>query len=474
MKYIDAGIEQSGLRLPIWRAMKYQLLVALDRPDELERQLRTWIGADETTTAWRKPLALLLAERGKLDEAIDLFEAAQKYQMLSGPDYRTLANWYLAKNRHDDYERCRVEVFKRTPENQLNNALWQVRNRWMRNDLPPLTELDDNTLFMVKALLEKSAQPGNYFSPVRELYEATRDFRLLQAIPDGVLGRTPEQIYPYLQSLQGQILSSVQKEATNDQIIARLNKLREGKLTNTDQRALDLLEALIERRSAEVLNQPGQHVQACVAALKRAFDRQWADGEPVLMAGFLNSLGALPRPEMSDEQLRELRILRDQAPAGSRDHLIITNHLCNLLFWSYGKHDEAIEQMQAEVSSYEQANHGLWPSQDDNVLGDYVPLYEGAKWFADGEAVLQKCLGVPESEQQRKWVEGRLFDLYNAALDHDGEVSLGKGETLFTNLLSQEYKIIDASNDENVRQDMAVRTCSTLSIAHQHHLQSDT
>ncbi|HZZ27728.1 MAG TPA: VIT domain-containing protein [Pirellulales bacterium] len=469
LKYIDAGIEQGGPRLAGWRAMKFQMLVALDRPDELEQQLRGWIRSDETTTPWRKALALLLAERGRLEEAIQLFEAAEKYKLLSGPDYRTLANWYLVNNRREDYDRCRIEAFKRMPEGVLTNSLWGINNRWQRRDLPPPAELDDDTLFAVRALLEKTSQPGNYFGVVRQLYESTRDFRLLEAIPDGAVGRSPEQIYPYLQNVQGQILSAVQKEAANDEIIARIQKLREGKLTTTDGRALDLLEAMVQRRSAEVLNQPGPHVDACVAALKRAFDRDWANGEPALMAGLLNSLGKLPQPAMVDEQLRELRELRGKAIVGSRDHLLITNHLSNLLFWSYDKHDEAIEQMQAEVRSYDLAHPHGWPAQDNDVLGDYVHLYEGARHFADGETVLQKYLATPENEQQRKWLDNRLFELYDNALDHDGEVSLGKGDELFHNLLAEGLKQLDHATDENVRHDTVARLCNTFAIAHQHH-----
>ncbi len=468
LKYIDAGMEQGKERAALWRAMKYQLLVALDRPDELEQQLRAWVRSDESTSPWRKPLALLLAERGQLDEAIKLFEVAEKDQLLIAGDYTTLANWYLVKNRRDDYERARVEAYKRTPENLLNQRLWQVRERWMRNDLPPLTELDDNTLFTIRALLEKSAQPSNYFWELRMLYEACRDFRLLQAIPDGVLGRTPEQIYPYLQNVQSQILSEMNSEATADEIIARIKKLRERKLTTIDQRALDLMEAMVERRSSEVLNQPGPHIEACVAALKRAFDRKWGEHEPVLMAGFLASLGKLPHQPMIDEQLRELRVLQSQAAGASRDHLTITNNLCNLLAGSYEKHDQAIEEMQAEVRTYDAAHGGKWPEQDNNVLSDYVHLYEQVNRDAAGEAVLQKYLASPETDQQRNWLTEQLLELYNHALDHDCEVSLGVGNTLFLNLLKHEEKLIEKASDENVRLNIVQRMCATFGVAHQH------
>jgi hypothetical protein len=121
--------------------------------------------------------------------------------------------------------------------------------------------------------------------------------------------------------------------------VARTKTLLEGKRAPTDVRALDLFEAVVERRASEVLNQPGPHVAACLAALKRAFERQWGESEPRMMAGFLHSLGTLRDPKLVDEQLREMRALADMTAVAGRDHLHITNDLCELLFTSHGCHD---------------------------------------------------------------------------------------------------------------------------------------
>src|SRR5262249_20358454 len=150
----------------------------------------------------------------------------------------------------------------------------------------------------------------------------------------------------------------------------------------TDLRALDLFEAIVERRASEVLNQPGPHAAACLAALKRAFERQWGEGEPRMMATFLHGLGTLPDPKLVDEQLREMRSLADMTRAAGRDHLHITADLCGLLFNSYGRHDEAIEQMEAEIRTYDQAHGGRWPYEDDDVLSNYVSLLEGVQRFS--------------------------------------------------------------------------------------------
>ena len=69
LAYCDAGIElqEESLR---WKMAKYQLLVALDRAQELEKHLSDWIHPDRPDRHWRQTLAYLLAEQGEISEAI--------------------------------------------------------------------------------------------------------------------------------------------------------------------------------------------------------------------------------------------------------------------------------------------------------------------------------------------------------------------------------------------------------------------
>lgn len=118
----------------------------------------------------RQMLARLLAERGKIDEAITLFEACKKNKLLTAADYRMLADWYLVSNRRNEYEQSRIESYRQMPEDTLAQMLYQIQNRWSRNDMPLPSELSEDTLFALKALFEKSASPENYFYQVRALY----------------------------------------------------------------------------------------------------------------------------------------------------------------------------------------------------------------------------------------------------------------------------------------------------------------
>ena len=65
-----------------------------------------WIAADGPVNRWRLALGYLLAEQGKLAEAIALFEAVAAADELGPAEYRTLADWYMAVDRREDHERC--------------------------------------------------------------------------------------------------------------------------------------------------------------------------------------------------------------------------------------------------------------------------------------------------------------------------------------------------------------------------------
>src|SRR5262249_1487187 len=157
-------------------------------------------------------------------------------------------------------------------------------------------------------------------------------------------------------------------------IVAQIRQVRKRQLTPVDLRALDLLEVVIERRSAEVLNKSGPHVDACLAALKRVFEHAWGEGEPQLMARFLRSLGKLPQEPLVKEQLRQLDALIAMLKPGSRDHLIATDQRCALLFWQYERKEESLATMEAEIRACLQAHAGKWPYADIGILDNYLSL----------------------------------------------------------------------------------------------------
>ena len=262
-------------------------------PTIFERELRAWIRAEPTTAPWRKYLALLVAERGKLDEAIQIFESCEKDHLLAAADYRLLATWYQTQNRRDDYERARYESFKILPEGYLERLVGASCYRWRGYNNQPLpTELDESTLLAFKALFEKSAAPGSYFSQLRELYTACRDFRLLQMVPDAVLGRTPEQIYPFLERLNDNLLFEMRNEATADEIVARIKKLRDGQRTPTDLRARSVRGA---GRTSLIGNpEPKRPAHRSLSGRLEAGLRSSADGQRSAVDGRLSPFARPP------------------------------------------------------------------------------------------------------------------------------------------------------------------------------------
>jgi len=474
LNFIDAGIAREtgpaeGTAVPpnAWRQLRVSMLVALDRVEELERDLRKWIETDVSTAPWRSILARLQAERGALPEAIALLAAGAREKLLNRGDYQLLADLYLATGQRAEYETIRLAALQETSEQELHERLQQLSSLWRGSDETPGT-LDDETRHVFGILFQKTSEPDYYFDELRECYQATRDFRLLRMLPDAMLGRTPRQIYRCLSHLTGQILNEIHDEATTDELTARLRELRTDGRSAVDLRALDLLEVLVERRAAEQLDQPGPHQDACLAAMKRAFNHPWADGEPALMASLLVDLGTLPEP-LAAEQLRELRVLQTQAPAGSRIHLQVTRDLARAIGEFYGRPADAIQLMEPVFRAYLQSHDHHWPPADYDSLNVYLGLLEQTGRFTAGESVLNSLLEHPFNETQREWLIERRMELYTRAFDQGGAVSLGSGRDELLKLLYRSFlqNLQDATTDAQ-RLTRATRVVDLLEMAHRH------
>jgi tetratricopeptide (TPR) repeat protein len=463
-KYIDQGIDLDKDN-PQWKLLKYQLLIALDRPKDLEEAVQGWIRADDPDNRWKVSLGYLLAEQGKLADAIKLFEAVAAADELGPAEYRSLADWYLAVNRRQQYERAMIDTYKMTDEWQLSNYLYQRLRPWQQEPSRAPAELDEQMLLVFAALFEKSADPRNHLGRLTEYYQATRDFRLLSGLADAVIGHTAGQVYPFLQNMGG-TLSEVRDEATADSITEHLaKKVRQRATTAIDQRALDLLEALVERRAAELINQPGPHGDKAVAALKRAFQRAFSPGEPRLLADLLGSLGAIAYKPLADEQVRQLEALHRDAAKGSADRLLIAHRLANA-YWCYARQDQAIDLLTDALGEFEKASGGVLPPSANEPLGTLVGYLESRRHYARGEKVLLEQLTHPAHQQQRLWLTQRLYELYVNAVRNGGDVSLGSGSTLYK--AAERKMLADLANpDQNFRYNLVSRLCSLYRAGHE-------
>ena len=250
-----------------WKRLQYQLLIALDMPQDLEKKLCQWIDAGDPSNAWRLTLGRLQAERGRLAEAIKLFESVRAADELGGPDYRVLAAWYTATDRHEAAEQASFAAFQADDEETVGNWLQEKLEPWQSpdNNAPP-RELDADVPRALVAVLAKSSNPEQHIQTLQGFYQATHDFRLLAALADAMIGHTSGEIYPFLQDLNP-LLDEVQDEATVDSLFQHIAEVRRRAKTDIDRRALDLLKLLVECRAAAFKDQPGSHAQHAAGRL---------------------------------------------------------------------------------------------------------------------------------------------------------------------------------------------------------------
>jgi Flp pilus assembly protein TadD len=462
LKYIDAGIgmEEQSAR---WKLAKYRMLVALDRPKELERVLGAWTKEDDVDSRWRVALGYVLAEQGRLAEAIRQFEAVEKADELTPPAYRALSDWYLVENRRDDHERAARGVYGTMQEWQLQQMLQMRLQPWQGGGHLP-SELDAEVIRMFAVLFDKSASPQNYLYMLQQFYDATHDFRLLAVLADSVIGQSAAHVYPFVENM-GSVLTEVRDEATSDELVKRIAQVRSRAKTVVDQRALDLLEVQVERRAAELQNQAGPHRDRALATLVRAGKREWSPGEPRLMANFLAGLGRITQEPLAKEQLRQLEELHAAAKRGSQDRLHIGLRRAMALN-GYGRRPDAIDLLQSAVDEFQQASAGILPVSANEALTTLVGLFEDGGHFARGEKLLEDQLRHPVHAEQRRWLIERLDTLYHNALARDGEVSLGKGPVLYQALeLKIRRDMLDI--DPNHRYRLIGLLCGVYRTAHQ-------
>lgn len=447
LKYIDAGIAQEGER-SAWKSAKHHLLVALDRPKDLEKDLRAWVDADKNTQQWRLHLAFLLAELGKLEAAVSELEKVEAADELGPLAYRTLADWYMVLNKKDKHEQALLNQYRTMQEQLLSRRIEFMLRPWLSGGAHLPSELDPEVLRMFTVLFEKSAQPANYVYQLQRFYQACRDFRLLSTMADAVIGQTPVKVYPFLQNLRS-VMNEIQDEATVDEMMKHLESTRKLARTTTDKRALDLLELFTQRRAAELRNQPAPHGDKALAALKRAFDRDWAQGEQLLMANLLYSLGNIAYDPLAKEQARELDWLHKQQKKGTLERLTAGTRLGQIIY-GYGRKTEAEDVIESELVDFAAANGGTLPVSANESIMSLVQFLQQDMHHTRAEKFLLGQLQRPANMEQEYFLTERLDTLYHHALANHGEVSLGTGQTLYAAL---EKKLrADAANQEPYKQ----------------------
>ncbi len=415
-----------------WKFLKFSLLIALDKPKDLEKALGDWIKAGDADNRWRVALGYLLAEEGNLKEAIARFEAVSAADELGPAEWRVLADWYQAVNRRTEHDSAKVEIYKTAEEWRLNQWISAKSQPWFNNQGQLPAHLDDEVVLAYRALLSKSANPQQYISyQLRELYKACRDFRLLSCLAESIPGHTAGQIYPYLQSARG-VIDEIREEAAVDSLVEQIAELRKKATTDVDRRAFDLLEAMTERRAAELRNQPGPHVNKAVAALERAFKRQWSPGEERLMADYLAALGRIPQEKLAAEQLRQLEAFYNDAKPNMQQRLDMACAWARAL-WSYDRRQPALDLLQSEVDRYaispplplgegQGVRADRKPLCEQQIFQDYISYLDQAGQYTAAVKRLEHERQQAERIQNRRNLEARVLEVHLSALRNGGQV----------------------------------------------------
>ncbi len=417
---------------PKWKQHLHRLLVVLDRPAELKAALLEWTQREsETRNSWRIALGYLRAELAEIADAVRDFEAVEKKDELGPAEYRAMANWYLVLNRQTDSTRATVAQYGAMDEWSLANRIQQHASKIQQgfnNGTPE--DFDPAVVAMFRAIFRKSQNPGQHIYQLGTLYRYTKDFRLLECLADGVVGNSEGQIYSFLGSMNG-VLPYVNDEAVCDQILAHLAEVSKGVKTRVDARGLDLLEVLVRRKAAEVLNQPGQQVPLALAAMRRAFaGDEWGIGERRLMAQLLAGLGTISQEPLAAEQRNELQALDRASEAGTPDRMHIGASWAGVIR-GYGDAQQAVDVLGAAIQEYRATQGGLLTPEAQAPFDQWIGYHEADRHFASGEKAVTAALDMKVLESVRQWLVERKYRLYGNTLAAGGSVSLGQGRELF-------------------------------------------
>ncbi len=423
---LDAAIAKKSTRIDA-RLERQRLLVALDRGEALEAALRAW-AADEGAVAgnrWRVALAYVLAERGKLQEAVETLGAAQAIDELGAPEYLALVSWSTALGESARSREARRAAYEALDEDMLAEALGDELWRYRRTGRHVPEELREETVLMLAVLLEKTEKPSARLQLIQEYYEATKDFRLLATIGAAVVGRTAAQAYVALQSLRS-IVACINDEATIDRVLREVRARRAAAANDVDRRVLAMFEFMLEAKAAAQGQGGEPHGQRASAALGMAFEGTWAAGEEALMARFLASLEKFPDP-LETQVLARLAALHDAARAGTSDRFELGVARVTAL-WENGVKEDAANVLAAAIEEYRAACGGALPRTEREHVVELSSYLEESGRVLAAEKLLRA--EIARSADTRMF-RARLYSLYLRVLGKKGTTALGEGEALY-------------------------------------------
>ena len=450
--------------LPDGQEWTRDLLIALDRADELERTLAEWFEGGEAFAKmrWGRDLALVMAERGRLAEAAETLEQIERLDELGSRDLQLLSDWYTALDRADQAREALLRSYEVLSENELANVVQQHANEVQRSGdgVPP--ELDPKVALQLATLMRKARDPQNRFSTLRQLYEATKDFRLLRCLPEGVIGHSAQGIYPFLKQV-GSLAELIDEEATVDQVRAHLATLRETVKADVDRRALHLLEFQIVHRATRQSHGTERHVERALAALRAAFRGEWSTGEIPLMAEFLAMHGKLQPESLAAEQLRQLRELAGLARQDD-ERLAASSHLAHAL-WYHSQREAAARTLESALQERRSSFGGRLPQHAHTQLATLSTWLTSLGSYRRAESLWEGEIEVALAPQ-RPALRLQLFGLYRDAVLAGAELAAGRGDKLYAAVVASMRTELGDRRDEHHAGQVVALLCNLWQRAH--------
>lgn len=440
-------LTDTGSEFPDGHTATRDLLIALDRGDELATTLETWFegGGAPDRTRWGRDWAHVLAERGALERAVRVLEEIAGRDELTEKDLRALSGWYTALDRPDLAREAQLRSYEVLGEDTLASDLYRRSQAYHRSgdDAPP--ELEPEIPLRFSALMRKARDPQRHFWVLRDFYASTKDHRLLECLPQAVIGHTAQGIYPFLAQV-ATLAEMIDEEATVDRLRASLVDLRNKARTDVDRRALALLEFQIVLRAARQAHGTQEHAERSLTALRAAFSGEWEPGELAMIAEFLASQGRVEPRSLAEEQLRQLRALRTLA-RDADERFAVAGHLARTL-WTQEMQDDAIRTLETALGKRRDAAGGTLPEHARESLKTLSDWLVSQLHFRRAEALWQSELAAAPPGQRSRWLRLQLLELYRDAVLLHGEVSLGRDDTLYTAVLEGFLKELDSRSDE--------------------------
>lgn len=451
LTYLRQGAKIDGVAPRAWRAAEFAVLIAVDRPQELEQRLRHWLQHDDHTAPWRRHLGHLLAELDRLDEAITLYEEAGRKDRLTATDWKQLSVWQHALNRRSDSETSLWQEWRHLSTGQKHARLKNRLNGWKAGVSSRSPMAPAEVKRQLHELMQTTTDLSGSYQLLRSWHRATHDPRLLKALAPFVTGRSRAEMLTAL-SLTQSLINSLNQEAALDAIADGIRQAEQNGLSDreeneqrsVDELALNLLRLQARCHASRILNQPGMHAAAARTALSALADGEFAPEERPLVVERLSHLGRLPDSALSQQRLRmALRLVRS-LPVSEPGRLSAALHVA-AIYRRDRQPGRAAGLLEAELRQHI-VSTDVWSGVAGTALDQMVAWHLEHDRFLAAEQWMMNVLDRFDENS----LKTRLWNTRLTTLRSNGQSVVGQGAELYQFLVESVWSdVMDPKQNDS-------------------------